>query len=401
MSSSKLKYLFVSHAREDRELLDEIRTYTDCLSEIELWDDSNLSPGLKWDQSISEAINNSYAALLLISQFSLRSEFIWQREVPRLIDSGIPVSWLKVRECPWDISTRSSVIKSIQALRDPSIAPFSSLNGANRESELNIIIRHLSEFSLCSRGINKPLQQAISYNENQKPQSSNHSKTNTSKSLSDQLHTASEYERIASLAVFNAIHDLATEGRCITLTEINEHPAVIKVGLRQEDPAALRKTIIILLRAGLLPGVLLRPEGLLLEEEHFALKTQKEVAEKQAIAKESLKKIMNGSLILMDAGSTTLAIAELLGNALATQMLTDISIVTHSPAHAVKLLEIASAEGWTEKETPLKVIIAGGILRPETEACVEESGLVGPIDAFKSAISSHSGPTKLCWCQRY
>ncbi|MEN6317884.1 MAG: toll/interleukin-1 receptor domain-containing protein, partial [Syntrophaceae bacterium] len=159
MDRLRSKYLFVSHAREDRELLEEIRMYADCLSDIEWWDDGSLLPGANWGRFISDTINSSYAALLLISQYSLRSEFVWRHEVPELLNSGIPVSWLKIRECPWDISSRAATIRAIQALRDPVAVPFSALNGAQREAELNIIVRHLSEFSLCSRRLqNGPAQ---------------------------------------------------------------------------------------------------------------------------------------------------------------------------------------------------------------------------------------------------
>jgi len=101
--------LFVCYARLDKDWKDRLRSQFDALPAAyggELWADDVLQAGEDWHPEIERAIATADAAVLLISDNFLRSEFILREEVPRLLKrrelGPFPVLPVRVSPCGWE-----------------------------------------------------------------------------------------------------------------------------------------------------------------------------------------------------------------------------------------------------------------------------------------------------------
>lgn len=99
MAESKL--LFVSYSHKDQHWLDELRKWIEPLEDqglLKIWDDSQIMAGDIWKDKIEEALAAAGAALLLVSQDFLASDFIDNDELPSLLEKaeqeGLNVFWI-------------------------------------------------------------------------------------------------------------------------------------------------------------------------------------------------------------------------------------------------------------------------------------------------------------------
>src|SRR5271167_3883386 len=112
-TSDELTRVFVSYAREDAKWLD--RNYKFNLvpflieslkrQNVVFWFDKDLKPGDEFRRFIESEIDQSQIALLIVSQSFLNSEFIENREMPRIAERArlgkmivVPVL---VEPCDW------------------------------------------------------------------------------------------------------------------------------------------------------------------------------------------------------------------------------------------------------------------------------------------------------------
>jgi hypothetical protein len=120
-NNGKKPYIFICYSRKDEEekelLADHLRVleFQEVLS---VWDDSKIKPGEPWYNEIMENLNKADIALFLISSNSLTSDFIKNKEIPKLLrrkkEKGLIFFPILVRPCPW---------KSVKWLADMGIRP--------------------------------------------------------------------------------------------------------------------------------------------------------------------------------------------------------------------------------------------------------------------------------------
>jgi hypothetical protein len=130
------KPLFISYSHIDKKYLLELKKWLKPLEQsdlITIWDDSEIKAGDEWRDEIEKALNSAKAAILLISQDFLTSEFITEVELPSLLDSakekGVKILWIAVRTS----TVSDSVIKKYQAVHiEP---PLDELDDTRREKE--------------------------------------------------------------------------------------------------------------------------------------------------------------------------------------------------------------------------------------------------------------------------
>ena len=80
--------VFVSYSHQDGEWLERLRVHLRPLEreyEIDVWDDTKISPGSKWRQQIADTIAAARVAVLLVSADFLASDFIASDELPPLL----------------------------------------------------------------------------------------------------------------------------------------------------------------------------------------------------------------------------------------------------------------------------------------------------------------------------
>lgn len=134
------KKIFISYSHKDLTWLNEVQTNLKVLHfndyDFEVWDDTRLKGSEKWFIEISQALEKSDIAILLVSTSFLASEFIRNEELPKLINiannRGAKILPLIVRPCRF---TKDKHLSIYQAVNDPSKA-LSSLTQPEWENEL-------------------------------------------------------------------------------------------------------------------------------------------------------------------------------------------------------------------------------------------------------------------------
>ena len=152
--------VFVSYAHEDESYLNQLLTVLKPLEmqdQVCAWSDLKIGVGKEWESAIEVSIGNAKAAVLLISQHFLASEFIRQSELPRLLDErcqGLPIFPLIVGPCLYDLAVfkypdpedgpEAFQLASIQTVNSPE-KPLSKMAKSEREEVLVELARKLND----------------------------------------------------------------------------------------------------------------------------------------------------------------------------------------------------------------------------------------------------------------
>jgi hypothetical protein len=130
--------IFISYSREDIEWLRMLRKFLGVLERegvIKFWDDSSIKAGESWEESIRKALDAACAAVLLVSQDFLVSEFITTYELPRLLSDaereGKKIFWIPVS--PSTVFESNREITVFEALTDDPAISLEELPEAQRK----------------------------------------------------------------------------------------------------------------------------------------------------------------------------------------------------------------------------------------------------------------------------
>ncbi len=118
---------------------------------LSLWDDTMIEPGGRWKADIERALAGSKAAVLLVSADFLASEFIRERELPRLLKdakrNGLRILWIHVSASLFS----KTPIKNYQALHDIK-KPLDQLPKARWRAALSHIADKIDEAARAFAG---------------------------------------------------------------------------------------------------------------------------------------------------------------------------------------------------------------------------------------------------------
>jgi hypothetical protein len=101
--------VFVSYSHADREWLKRFSLHVAVIERqglVDVWSDTLIGAGSAWEEEIERALGAAKVAVLLVSPAFLASEFIWKKEMPRIIDhskQGMSVLPLIARPCAWKL----------------------------------------------------------------------------------------------------------------------------------------------------------------------------------------------------------------------------------------------------------------------------------------------------------
>jgi len=102
--------IFVSYSSDDKTWKDLFLRQAAVLKRqglVEIWTDDQIQWGAQWEQEIEAALGTAKIAVLLISSSFMNSDFIWEREMPRIVAhsaQGMRVLPLIVARCAWRLA---------------------------------------------------------------------------------------------------------------------------------------------------------------------------------------------------------------------------------------------------------------------------------------------------------
>ncbi len=141
------KSVFISYSHEDEKWLIELRKWLKPLEEqdlIEVWDDTEIQASADWNEKIEAALRSAKAAVLLVSQDFLISEFISENELPVLLDKaadkGLKIFWIAISAS----TVEDTPIIKYQATNDPK-KPLDDLEPAQQKKAFLKIYKKIKE----------------------------------------------------------------------------------------------------------------------------------------------------------------------------------------------------------------------------------------------------------------
>jgi len=130
------KTIFISYSHVDSEHLKRLHVHLKPLKRkglVELWDDTKIKAGDRWEEEILNALNRSVIAILIISADFLASDFIIENELAPLLekasDNGTQILPIILKKSRFE---REKNLSKFQALNSPN-APILSMTEHDQE----------------------------------------------------------------------------------------------------------------------------------------------------------------------------------------------------------------------------------------------------------------------------
>jgi len=128
---------FISYSHQDRTYLDRLMVHLKPLMRkglLDVWVDTRIKTGDRWQEAIQNALENSSIAILLISADFMASDFIVDNELPPLLSraevKGTKVLPVVLSPCRFD---RDPMLSRFQSANPPD-RPLSSMSHDEREA---------------------------------------------------------------------------------------------------------------------------------------------------------------------------------------------------------------------------------------------------------------------------
>jgi hypothetical protein len=121
--------VFISYSHKNQAWLERLQVHLAPLARTNrqlLWDDTRIAPGKTWKTEIEEAMASAKVAVLLVSADFLASEFIMDKELPRLLaaasNEGAVILPVIVSPCRFNETSTLSPFQSVNSPKRPLCA---------------------------------------------------------------------------------------------------------------------------------------------------------------------------------------------------------------------------------------------------------------------------------------
>ena len=139
--------IFISYSHADNEWLDRLMPFLRALkhqARVRAWSDKDIQLSADWHAEIQKALNEADAAILLISQDFLASEYIRNNELPKLLSAA---SERGLRIFPVFVSScygTSPLLLRFQAINTPAM-PLDLISKAEQNQKLASLAKKIDE----------------------------------------------------------------------------------------------------------------------------------------------------------------------------------------------------------------------------------------------------------------
>jgi len=144
-----LKPIFISYSHKDRKLFQEFKKMLAPAIQkgiVDLWDDTKIEPGMKWQKEIETNLLSAKVAVLLVSPDFLASDFISKNELPPLLkkanQGGTTIFWVYLSACLYE----HTEIATYNAAHD-LLKPLDQLSKANRQAIFSAVCKKLIDLA--------------------------------------------------------------------------------------------------------------------------------------------------------------------------------------------------------------------------------------------------------------
>jgi formylglycine-generating enzyme required for sulfatase activity len=127
--------IFISYSHKDAEWLERLKPFIRPFAReegLQIWSDKDIKPGSDWHGDIQKALGDAHAAILLISQDFLTSDYISSDELPQLLGAasqrGLRIFPIYVSSC---YLKRDSPLSKFQGVNSPA-QPLDMMDGAKQ-----------------------------------------------------------------------------------------------------------------------------------------------------------------------------------------------------------------------------------------------------------------------------
>jgi Leucine-rich repeat (LRR) protein len=146
----KRNKIFISYSHSDTEWLKRVQKHLRVLENnavnIDVWNDTQIKAGMKWEKEIEKALSETKIAVLLISTDFLASDFILKDELPPLLKAAehdgaviLPLILMPSR------FTKIKNLKQFLAVNDPEREPLVNLSKGEQERILVKLVDRIEE----------------------------------------------------------------------------------------------------------------------------------------------------------------------------------------------------------------------------------------------------------------
>lgn len=108
---SQLPKIFIAYAREDKPLLQKLRTHLNVMKRqqhCEIFYDGEIMPGETWDDRLKDELYTAHIFVLLVTAEFLDSDYVNETELPKILDrrtkGEAEVIAVILKDCLWDLT---------------------------------------------------------------------------------------------------------------------------------------------------------------------------------------------------------------------------------------------------------------------------------------------------------
>ncbi len=142
--------IFISYCHKDVTWLEDLKTHLapfldkwNVKINAKTWDDREIRAGDEWQKGIESALDRAVAAILLVTHHYLASDFIINKELPKLVtrvaNKGLRLSWISVRPSAWD----QTLIGDYQCLNNNPYVTLAELEETQKDKAMVEICRKI------------------------------------------------------------------------------------------------------------------------------------------------------------------------------------------------------------------------------------------------------------------